>query len=301
MQVVSRTTLTYLGPYRLLNVVHTGQIGQIWQAYDDGNQRFVGIKVLHDRFKRSREHIRYLRWEYKVARRVVHPCILEIFAYAVDRGTPYVAMEWFPAPNMKQRIQQGIGKMLHLVPKIIEQAASALAHFGRQGFVHRDIKPDNFLVADSGEVKLIDFALARRIRRGLWRLLPSGSKLQGTRTYMSPEQIRGEWLDERSDLYSFGCTLYELLTGKPPFTGSTQQELFSKHLKAPPPVLETIDSNITPEFAQLVRRCLAKDRRQRPGSAAEFLEELGKIKIFRITPRPLPSSGITADNPLAGQ
>ncbi len=282
-------------------MIHTGQIGQIWQAYDDGNQRFVGIKVLHDRFRRSREHIRYLRWEYKVGRRVVHPRILEIFAYAMDRGTPYVAMEWFPAPNMKQRINQGIGRMLHLVPKIIQQAAEALAHFGRQGFVHRDIKPDNFLVADNGDVKLIDFALARRVRRGLWRLLPNRSKLQGTRTYMSPEQIRGQWLDQRSDLYSFACTLYELLTGKPPFTGNTQQELFSKHLKAPPPVLQTINSNITNEFAQLLSRCLAKDRRERPSSAAEFLEELEKIRVFRITPRPLPNGGISANNPMAGQ
>jgi serine/threonine protein kinase len=287
---MTKATLHYIGPYRLLNVVNTSQTTQIWQAYDDGKKQIVGIKTLLEKFRKSREHVGYLHWEYKVARHVVHPRILNIFAFDVHHGVPYAAMEWFPGANMKQLILGGAMRLGHLLPKVIEQATEALAHFGARGWVHRDIKPDNFLVAESGDVKLIDFSLARKAKRGLARLFSAKPKVQGTRTYMAPEQIRGEALDQRADVYSFGCTLFELISGKPPFTGSSQQELFNKHLKAVPPVLDPVGHNVTPEFSQLLRRTLGKTPAERFDSVDEFLTELRRTKIFRIIPRP-PQSG----------
>jgi serine/threonine protein kinase len=283
---VSRSSLSYLGPYRLLNVVHTGHSSQIWQAYHDGQQRMYGVKTLNDRFKRDREQIGYLKLEHTVGRTVVHPRILEIIAFDVDRGSPYLAMEWYAAPNMKQRIQQGVEKIAHLLPQVIERCAEALAHFNKQGWVHRDIKPDNFLVADDGEIKLIDFALALRIRRGLAKLFARRSKVQGTRSYISPEQIRGEVLDQRADVYSFGCTVYELLSGRPPFTGASAQDLLNKHLRSAPPALEAAGAGVTPEFSQLVRRAMAKDPKARPQTMEEFGRELRAAAVFRVAPRP---------------
>jgi serine/threonine protein kinase len=102
---------------------------------------------------------------------------------------------------------------------------------------------------------------------------------------MSPEQIRCESLDERADVYSFGCVLYELIVGNPPFTGTKLDELFQKHLKATPPALEAADRNLTPEFAQLIKSCLSKDRNGRPGSMEVFLDDFRKCKVFRIMPR----------------
>lgn len=276
----------YFGPYRLVNLVHTGQASQIWQAYHDGKQRWFAVKTLAKDYCRNREHVGYLRWESTIGQKVMHDRIIRIFAFDSDRGSPYLPMEWFPALNMKKKIQQGIDKIAHLLPKIIDQAAEGLGYFNRLGWVHRDVKPDNFLVADDGEVKLIDLALAIRSRRGLGRLLAARSKVQGTRSYMAPEQIRGAALDQRADVYSFGCTIHELLSGRPPYTGANSNELLMKHLKAPPPSLDAVDRNITPEFAQLVRRALAKDPAARPPSVESFLMELRMHRVFRTIPRP---------------
>lgn len=275
----------YLGPYRLLNVVHTGHASQIWQAYDDAMQRIVGVKTLRPGAENSREQLQYLRQEYTVGQNIRDPRVIEIYAFDWDRGQPYLAMEWFAAPNMKQRMLQGMEKIAPLTPAIIEQAAESLAHFHRAGWIHRDVKPDNFLVADDGQVKLIDFALAKRRRRGLAKWLTPRAKVQqGTKSYMSPEQIRGLVLDERADLYSFACTIYELVSGKPPFTGASTIDLFTKHLKSPPPSLEAFNPNVMPAFAQLVRRSMAKDRNARPRTVADFLREFRTIRVFRSMP-----------------
>jgi serine/threonine protein kinase len=153
-----------------------------------------------------------------------------------------------------------------------------------KGWLHRDIKPENFLVSDAGQVKLIDFGLAQRPSGWLTKLLPK-PKMQGTPSYMSPEQIRCGMLDYRADVYSFGCVLHELVAGVPPYTGSSQEDLFGKHLKAAIPPLEAADNNVTTEFANLVRRCLSKDAASRPESAQEVLEEFRKMRMFRVFPR----------------
>ena len=174
----------------------------------------------------------------------------------MDRGINYLAMEWFPAPNMKHLIRRELDQVQHKIPNLIEQMAEALAYLNEHGWVHRDIKPDNYLVSDKNQVKLIDFALAQKPKGGLAKLLNPKMKIQGTRSYMSPEQIRGGALDSRADLYSLGCTIYELLAGKPPFTGANANELLMKHIKSSPPILGAANNNVTPEFGDLIRQFL---------------------------------------------
>jgi serine/threonine-protein kinase len=247
----------------------------------------IGIKAILPKAAKDSEQVGYLRQECKVGLEIKHPRIIEVFGFDIDRGTPFLAMEWFPAPNLKKRIRtkEDREKILPFFPTIVDQAAEGMGWMHGKGWVHRDIKPENFLVDDTGQVRLIDFGLAQRPSGFLAKILPFKPKRQGTPSYMSPEQIRCGALDQRADVYSLGCVLHELAAGAPPFTGSTQEELFGKHLKAAIPSLETVDSNVTPDFANLVRRCLSKDPAGRPDSAQKVLEEFRKMRMYRVFPR----------------
>lgn len=274
-----------LGSYRLLNVVMTGQTSQVWEAIHDAQGERFAIKILLSDFRRDREHVAYLKNEFAVGKALHHPRVIRIVEYSTDKISPYLVMELYPFPNMKQLLRQGIEQIGHLVPKVIGQAAEALAYFNEQNWIHRDIKPDNFLVSSEGDVKLIDFALAERPKSGLARLFARRSKVQGTRSYMSPEQIRGQPLDIRADLYSFGCTIFELVGGRAPYTGGSSDELLTKHLKSPPPPLAAVNPNVTPEFADLVRRTLAKRPDDRPESMSAFAREYRNLRVFKETPK----------------
>jgi len=276
-----------LGPYRLLNIVNTGQTSRIWQAYHDGEGKFYAVKSLLDQFRKNREYTQFLRWEYGVGSTISHERIIQMRQFGIERGTAYLAMEWFAAPNMKQWIRQGFENIGHMVPKIALQAAEAVAHFNSHGWVHRDIKPDNFLVTPEGDVKLIDFALARRTSGGLARLFSRKSKIvQGTRSYMSPEQIRGEALDSRADMYSLACTLFELVGGRPPFTGASANDLLVKHLKSSPPSVQALNREATPEFSDLLRKALAKKTSSRLKSSEDFYNQLRVTPILQNKPDP---------------
>ena len=175
-------------------------------------------------------------------------------------------LELFKTLNLKQQIISGGNKKLfHRAKEILTEAAAGLAHLHEKGWVHRDIKPDNFLVNDENIVKLIDFNLAQKPAGGLGKLFGAKTKVQGTHSYMAPEQIRGQPLDARADVYSFGCMIYEFFAGKTPFTANSPTELLQRHLTSKPPDLTVVDKNITPEFSKYVQSMMAKDAAARPG------------------------------------
>lgn len=279
----------YLGAYRMVRLIRAGATCQVWEAVRGeavrDTQR-VAIKYLHPEVRSNREEIRYLKHELEVGQQLHHPNVVEIYEYNVDRSIGFLVMEYHPGKNIKMLIRQGLETFAYMTPKIIMQSACGLQYLHEQGWVHRDIKPDNFLVNEEGQAKLIDFALATRIRTGLGKLLWGRTKVQGTRSYMSPEQIRGRALDARADIYSFGCMLYELLSARLPFTGSSPEELLRKHLHAPIPALAGANKNVTPAFSDLVGMMMAKDPNQRPESVEEFINYCRTIRVFRSAPKP---------------
>ena len=207
--------------------------------------------------------------------------------FASTRAGSFLIMELFKFPNMKQQIQHGADRLAYVADEIILTAAKGLRHLHEKGWIHRDVKPDNLLVDSDGDVKLIDFNLALKKAGALGKLFGGKSKVQGTISYMSPEQIRGQSLDERSDMYSFGCVIHELLGGKPPLTGTSPQDLLSKHLKVIPTLLTAINNNVDPDFADLVQRMMAKRPKNRPANIDDFLADFASIKIFRRRPEPV--------------
>ncbi len=276
----------YVGPYRLLYIVATSRTAQIAEALLDAKRRRVAIKMLRPQFVRDKEQIGLFKHEYAVGHAIEHERIVHIYELSIERDLVYMTMEFFPDRNLKQAIRQGAEQIAHQAPKIIQQAAEGLAHFHSQGWIHRDIKPDNFLLNRNGEVKLIDYALAQRPKGGLARLMGGKAKVQGTRSYMAPEQIEGKRLSLQTDLYSFGCSLYELVRGKPPYTGISSNDLLNKHLRAPIPLVSQGDANVTRDFAHLVKRMMAKRPVDRPASMADFLEEFRDMKMFERPPQP---------------
>ncbi|ASV74439.1 serine/threonine protein kinase [Thermogutta terrifontis] len=275
---------TFIGPYRLINPVYFGATTQLWQAYHDATHRYIALKFLQEKFRTDREQIRSLRWEYQVASQFDDERIIKIYEFNIDKGIPYLAMEWFSGGNMKSLIRRGLPEYAHLVRKIIFQCIEGVSYLHRQGYVHRDIKPENFLVSNQGDVKLIDFALCRKMApRILWYLRPK-AKIQGTCSYMSPEQILNKPLDGRADLYSLACTIFELVCGKPPFTGQNQTELLNKHLKAAPPPPEAYNPNLTPEFSRILQKALAKRPADRFKTIGEFAGALYDVQIFKEPP-----------------
>jgi serine/threonine protein kinase len=219
-----------------------------------------------------------------VGKKMAHPNIIRIVTIHSDPKNPYFVMEFFPGGSLKTRL---IRKQFDFIREnalnIVKQAATGLAFMNAQGWVHRDVKPDNMLVNSAGELKLIDFALAKRIEKPSFfgRLFRRKGKVQGTRSYMSPEQIRGEALDGRADVYSFGASCYEVVTGRPPFRGSSSQDLLTKQIAEKPVSPQVYAKDLTDEFAQLVLHMLAKKRQDRPKDFHEVLMKLRTIRVFK--------------------
>jgi eukaryotic-like serine/threonine-protein kinase len=252
--------------------------------------------VLRPDLRNNREEIAALKNEFECGKSLKHKNIIKIHEFAVESGAAFVVMEHFEHPNLKLWLREP-QKIAHLSLKIIEQGAEGLFAMHEQGWVHRDVKPDNFLVSNQGVVKLIDFAISVKQKSGLAAIFSFGKKIQGTRSYMSPEQIRGKNLDARADLYSFGCVLFELLTGKCPFTGTTADELLAKHLTAPIPSVQVQNDNVTAEFAEVIRKMMAKRPEDRPSSMWEFVKVFRSMRVFKILPKP-PKDTTPPEDPM---
>jgi len=251
---------------------------------DDTTNQRVAMKLLLADFRYNRQEVGFMRHEYRVGRDLSHRRVIKMHEFGIDGKNVFVAMELFASPNLKQIIQGNFDSLAPVIRECIIHAAEGLAYFHTQGWIHRDIKPDNFLMAPNGDVKLIDFALAVHRPGFLRRLFGRSGKIQGTRSYMSPEQIRGKTLDERADIYSFGCMLFELLCGKLPFTGNSTADLLNKHLRLPPPSIQAVNRSVSDSLAALIRRTMAKTPAGRPRDMQEFLQEFHPLELFKAPP-----------------
>ena len=278
-----------IGGYRLLNLMMTGQSSQVWEVVEVTSHRHFAMKLLLPEKAREAEHRRLLMHEAMVGKKMAHPNVIKILQVCSDSKNPYFVMEFFPAGSLKFRMNQAlrVSKQREFIKEhsmsIFRQAATAMAYMNASGWVHRDVKPDNVLVNSAGDVRIIDFALAQRIQKPSFfsKLFRRKSLTSGTRSYMSPEQIRNEPLDGRADIYSFGASMYEVTTNRPPFRAGSNQELLTKHISEKPASPQVHNPDLTDEFCDLVLQMLSKKREQRPPDFHQVLMKLRNIKIYK--------------------
>lgn len=278
-------TRDFLGPYRLARLIRVGSTAEVWEAVHEGDGERFALKVLKESLKTDKLETMLLKHEYNVAKDLTSPRIIRVFEYREDSGRPLLVLELFSELNMKQALRRGPESLAFMLDKIVEQSAEGLYYLHTKNWIHLDIKPDNFLVSRDGQVKLIDFTISQKKKGGLGRLLYRPKVAKGTRSYMAPEQIRRKVCDERTDVYAFGCVLYELCTGRPPYTGDTPNDLLNKHLTASIPSPIVHNDNVTREFADLVKSMMAKSPSSRPPSMWEFLKVFRTVEIFKKKPR----------------
>lgn len=291
----------FLGPYRLARLIRMGSSCQVWEGIETETGDRYALKVLREDFRQNRQEVGHLKSEYMIAKSMSHPNVIKMFELVLSGNTPFLVLELFSELNMKQALRRGPESIAYMLDKIITQSAEGLYHMHSQGFVHCDVKPDNFLVSRDGDVKLIDFTISRKIPKGIGKLFSGKTRnIQGTRSYMSPEQIRGKALDARSDIYSFGCVLFELVTGKLPYTGESPNDLLNKHLTATIPSPLVANENVSLEFAAVIKSMMAKNAAERPASMWELVKTFRATRTFKKQPR-IPEKSIFDDFPTAGR
>jgi Tol biopolymer transport system component len=258
-----------LGNFEIVELLGRGGMGEVWRARDARLKRDVAIKVLPVALARDPDRISRFEREARAASALNHPNIVAVYDIGRDSDTYWIASELVRGDTLRKVIAAGPLP----APKAVEiatQVAAGLAAAHAAGLVHRDLKPDNIMVARGGQVKILDFGLAKRRRTSEESTatdLTDEGVVMGTAGYMAPEQVRGEAADHRSDLFSFGVVLYEMLCGKRAFTGDSSVEVMNAILKEEPPDLP---ASVPSALARIVQRCLEKERERRFQSAADL-------------------------------
>ena len=261
------------GRYHVVRKLGAGGMANVYLAEDQELGRRVAIKILNDRHANDEQFVERFRREAKNAAALSHPNIVSIYDRGEAEGTYYIAMEFLDGRTLKELVISRGPAPVTVSVEYARQILQALRFAHRHGIVHRDIKPHNVLVDAEGRVKVTDFGIARA---GASQMTEAGSII-GTAQYLSPEQARGSAVDQRSDVYSLGIVLYELLTGTVPFNGDTPVEIAMKHLSAVPEPPSTKRPEIPRDLDLIVMRALAKDPDDRYQSAEEMDADLERF------------------------
>jgi serine/threonine protein kinase len=260
-----------LNQYRLEQVVGEGGMGVVYRALDINLERTVAVKILSASFREDPEFIERFRQEARIQAGLNHPNIATLFDFFVWNDMPVAVMEFIKGETLRSMVDRKGAIPAHLALPIFIQALRGVAAGHKRGIIHRDLKPSNLMITDEGTVKITDFGIAKvRSNTGLTR----ESTRVGSARYMAPEQILGRPVDERTDIYIMGGTLYELLAGRPPFQGVSQFEIDSAHVRDRPKLPTEYCPNIPPAAVDAVMRALAKEPSERFATAEEFIQAL---------------------------
>ena len=276
---------TRIGPYEIAAAVGAGGMGEVYRAHDTRLGRDVAVKVLPAVFSRDDDRMRRFEAEARAVAALNHPNILSVHDVGTTESTSYLVCELLEGESLRERLKDGPIPPRKAV-EYARQISDGLAAAHEKGITHRDLKPENIFIVRDGRIKILDFGLAKLERiepaAALSMTLPgapqtSAGTVMGTTGYMSPEQVRGEPVDSRSDIFSFGAVLYEMLTGTRAFRGDSAVETMNAILRADVPDMDLERLNVSPALDRIVRHCLEKNRAERFQSVRDLSFALGSI------------------------
>jgi beta-lactam-binding protein with PASTA domain/tRNA A-37 threonylcarbamoyl transferase component Bud32 len=270
--------------YELTHLVARGGMAEVYRARDRLLDRPVALKVLFPELSVDRAFVERFRREAQAAANLSHPNIVPVFDWGEDDGTYYIVMEYIDGQPLSQALRTGGPMPAVRIAQIGARVADALAYAHRHGVVHRDVKPGNVLLTSDGQVKVTDFGIARAVNTE--ESLTQTGAVMGTATYFSPEQAEGVGVDARSDIYSLGVVLFEMVAGRPPFLGDSPVAVASKHVREQPPLLRDLNPTVPPGLEAIVARAMAKSADLRYQSAADLRADLQRF----VEGRPVSAS-----------
>jgi len=285
-----------LGGYRIINQIGQGGMATVYKAYQASMDRNVAIKVLPGQLAESQEFTTRFQQEARIIARLEHPHILPVFDYGETDGISYFVMRYLEAGTLKDKMVSG-PLSLDEIDHLFTQLADALGYAHSQGIIHRDLKPANALVDSHGNLFLTDFGIAKLLQSASPRLTQTDA-IMGTPAYISPEQAQSQNVDQRSDIYSLGIILYEMVVGRVPFVADTPLAVILKHISDHMPPPTSVKADIPASIERVILKALAKDPNDRFSTAGEFVSAWKKAladqgsAVYIPEPRPQPVSRV---------
>ena len=288
---------TFAERYQIIEELGKGGMGRVYRAVDKKLKEEVALKLIKPEIASDKKTIDRFSNELKYARKIAHKNVGRMYELLEDKGAHFITMEYVPGQDLKGLIRQTGQLATGTAISIAKQVCEGMAEAHRLGVVHRDLKPSNLMIDKEGNARIMDFGIARSLRT---KGITGAGVMIGTPEYMSPEQVEGKEADQRSDIYSLGVMLYEMVTGRVPFEGDTAFAIGVKHKSETPKDPKEINSHIPDDLSRLILRCMEKSKDKRYQSAGEVYSELTNIEkgiptTDRVVPKrkPLTSREIT--------